>query len=369
MYYIRLDSIVTVVDAERLGYSLVSGDSHFGVSAMSQIINSDVIVLNKTDILSSEAMEIVKKYISEISPHSKVIPTEYCQVPLQFILDIQDVTTGSQGVSHDRSNILYKVSPTGKGHRTQPEKIHTHNHNCNHDHNRDHIALDTFTNVLFESHEPFILWKFQEFLKKLGNEVLRIKGLLYFNDCPSHRYVFHQSGRQRFELLDDGCWDTNGAIHLVLIGRNLSQKTLLHLLNQVVVSDYAEDISQMVDRNFISLIQSNERFEVKQDHQEQTTVLIFRLTGYKIYGMSKEKAVKLHGISINNMNEIFQKRINSANGSWFLACEIDEDNQFWLKFQPIGCSSFQLFYDMLVSESDEVLELFFGNICGCKRHW
>eukprot|EP01126_Amoeba_proteus_P060776 TRINITY_DN8082_c0_g1_i15.p1 TRINITY_DN8082_c0_g1~~TRINITY_DN8082_c0_g1_i15.p1 ORF type:complete len:160 (-),score=23.55 TRINITY_DN8082_c0_g1_i15:1044-1523(-) len=113
MYYIRLDSIVTVVDAERLGYSLVSGDSHFGVSAMSQIINSDVIVLNKTDILSSEAMEIVKKYISEISPHSKVIPTEYCQVPLQFILDIQDVTTGSQGVSHDRSNILYKERVTG----------------------------------------------------------------------------------------------------------------------------------------------------------------------------------------------------------------------------------------------------------------
>ena len=78
----RLDAVVTVADAKWLSDRLKDAPE-----AKNQIAFADVIVLNKTDLVSKPELAEVEARIRAINPYAKLHRTERCQVALQDVLE------------------------------------------------------------------------------------------------------------------------------------------------------------------------------------------------------------------------------------------------------------------------------------------
>src|ERR1700689_4991069 len=77
----RLDAIVTVVDAKHLPARLA--DSH---EAADQIAFADVIVLNKTDLVTPDELEAVEDKIRAINRFATIHQTQRAAVPIDQVL-------------------------------------------------------------------------------------------------------------------------------------------------------------------------------------------------------------------------------------------------------------------------------------------
>jgi len=77
----RLDAIVTVADAKHLPQRLE--DSH---EAMEQIAFADVILLNKTDLVSPEEVDALEHRIRGINPHARIHRTLKSELPTEEVM-------------------------------------------------------------------------------------------------------------------------------------------------------------------------------------------------------------------------------------------------------------------------------------------
>ncbi len=227
-HFTRLDSILTVIDAENF-----TPDHFESEAAYSQMMYGDVILLNKTDLVSEEKLVELEDYIRTTKQGARILRSQQGQVPLPLILDINLANSTLKPDTNSKPESEHKHD-----HDQHPEHDSDHDHStCGHDHSHDHndhdhsdhLANDGFVSISFTSNRPFNLDKFQHFLdKQLPIEVYRAKGILWFAGIPS-RYVFQLSGK-RYELkTDDRGTPLNN--QLVLIGRNLNQPELLDQLN------------------------------------------------------------------------------------------------------------------------------------------
>jgi G3E family GTPase len=78
----RLDGIVTVVDAKHVTQHW---DSH---EVQEQIAFADVVLLNKTDLVSEQDLARVEQRIRSINRTAKVFRTESAQLPIDRVLDV-----------------------------------------------------------------------------------------------------------------------------------------------------------------------------------------------------------------------------------------------------------------------------------------
>jgi G3E family GTPase len=223
-HFTRLDSIITVIDAENF-----TPDHFESEAAYSQMMYGDVILLNKTDLVSEEKLVELEDYIKTNKQGARILRSQQGQVPLPLILDINLANPAlkseakSESVAEDNHDHHSDHDHSSCGHdHSHDRHEHTHDHS-------DHLANDGFVSISFTSDRPFNLDKFQHFLdKQLPTDVYRAKGILWFAGIPS-RYVFQLSGK-RYELkMDDRGTPLNN--QLVLIGRNLNQPELLDRLN------------------------------------------------------------------------------------------------------------------------------------------
>ena len=208
----KLDSIITVVDSEAFDPNHYESDAAF-----KQITYADVILLNKTDLVDEQKLEELANYIEDIKVGARVIHTQYGEVALPLILDV-DLTPVNEYISK------------------QVEDTHHHEHHSNHhhhEHHSNHLENDGFVSVSFQSDRPFNIHKFQTFLTdNLPQNIFRAKGLLWFNDSPL-RHIFQLSG-SRYQL-DADEWKTEPKNQLVLIGRHLDCQKINFLLNECLV--------------------------------------------------------------------------------------------------------------------------------------
>src|SRR5579863_5523378 len=77
----RLDAVVTVADAKWLAARLRDAPE-----AKNQIAFADVIIINKTDLVSAAELDEVEGRIRAINPYAKVHKTQRCAVPLREVL-------------------------------------------------------------------------------------------------------------------------------------------------------------------------------------------------------------------------------------------------------------------------------------------
>jgi len=191
-----LDAIVTVVDARHLGLRLA--DSH---EAEEQIAFADVILINKTDLVTPQELEEVRQRVRTINGQARVHETVRCDVPLADVLE--------RG-AFDLDRIL-EIEPDFLG-----EDDHEHD--------------DSITSVSVRSEVPLDGGRFNTWLRQLvavqGVDILRLKGIIAFKNDPE-RFVV-----QGVHMLLDGDsqrpWKTDEArvSRLVFIGRNLDQAAL-----------------------------------------------------------------------------------------------------------------------------------------------
>jgi G3E family GTPase len=215
----RLDSVLTVVDAESF-----TPNHYESEVALNQLIFGDIILLNKTDLVSLQIVDGLEDYIRSIKPGARIISTQYGEVPLPLILDVG---------FNDASTYLNSSKPT-------------HEH---HDHKQSHhLENDGFVAVSFESESlpeqlrqhPFDLPKFQNFLDRLSPDIYRAKGIVWFQGSQL-RHVFQLSGK-RCSMKSDQASPLKEAHaqppkhnQLVFIGRNLNAEVIKAQLIECIV--------------------------------------------------------------------------------------------------------------------------------------
>jgi G3E family GTPase len=205
----RLDSILTVIDAET--FTPKHYDSE---AAFSQIMYGDIMIINKTDLVTPEKITELETYINKQKKGARILRSQQGIVPLPLILDVK--------IDRSRLTAEQEVEASHDHH----DHSHEH-HGHDHSHHSHHLENDGFVSISFQSDRSLQLEKFQSFLdQQLPVDVFRAKGILNFAGIPN-RYIFQLSGK-RYELKTE---DGNPApTQLVLIGRNLNQEQLLSQL-------------------------------------------------------------------------------------------------------------------------------------------
>jgi len=216
----KLDAVVTVADAKWLNDRLKDAPE-----AKNQIAFADVILINKTDLVSAEELDEVEARIRGINPYAKVHKTERAQIPLSEVL-------GRNAFDLDRILDIEPEFLEGDGHD------HDHDHGRDHDdhhHEAHHGGLkhyhdEEMQSVSLRSDRPLDPDKFfpwvQDLVQKEGPNILRCKGILAFKD-DDERFVF-----QGVHMILDGDhqrpWNKGEKrdSRIIFIGRNLPEEKI-----------------------------------------------------------------------------------------------------------------------------------------------
>ena len=218
----RLDSIITLIDAENFDQSVL--DTQVG---RAQVVYGDILMLNKCDLVAEERLQTVEQQLREVKNDARILRSTQGDVPLPLLLSVGLFESDKVSPQHEHHDHDHSHHDHDHGHRH-----HEHGHS-HHDHGHsDHLAVDGFTSLSFQSDGPFALRRFQNFLdNQLPAEVFRAKGILWFNESE-RRHVFHLAGK-RFSI-DDTDWTGERKNQLVLIGRDIDHDTLRQQLQACV---------------------------------------------------------------------------------------------------------------------------------------
>jgi G3E family GTPase len=213
----RLDAVVTVADAKWLNDRLKDAPE-----AKNQIAFADVILINKTDLVSPAELNEVEARIRAINPYARLHRTERAKIPLHEVLERN---------AFDLDRIL-DIEPAfleaeEHGHE------HGHDHGDDHDHNHGglkHYHDEEMQSIALKSDKPLDADKFfpwvEDLVQKEGPSILRSKGILSFKG-DDERFVF-----QGVHMILDGDhqrpWnkDEKRQSRIVFIGRNLPEKKI-----------------------------------------------------------------------------------------------------------------------------------------------
>jgi G3E family GTPase len=225
----KLDAVITVADARWLKDRLRDAPE-----AKNQIAFADVILINKTDLVSEAELREIEARIRAINPYATLHHTQRCAVPLPDVLNRN---------AFDLDRILDvepKFLETGDGHDHHHHDQgdghdHHHDHHHDHDHGEDHGGLQHFHDEDMKSlslstdkaldPEKFFPW-IQNLVAQEGQNILRSKGILSFKN-DSRRFAF-----QGVHMMLDGNhqrdWrdDEKRESRIVFIGRELPESMI-----------------------------------------------------------------------------------------------------------------------------------------------
>ena len=242
----RLDSIITLVDAENFSDEILEGEV-----ARAQVVYGDILLLNKCDLVSEQRLAEVEGQLRAIKTDARILRSVNGDVSLPLLLSVglfesDKVAAEQNHDDHDHSHDHDHDHSHGHDHSAcdhehghcehDHEPAHDHSHDHAHDH-PDHLAIEGFTSLSFRAEGPFALRKFQNFLdNQLPAGVFRAKGILWFNESEK-RHVFHLAGK-RFSI-DDSEWSSPSERknQLVLIGKQLDHAKLRQQLQACVAKD------------------------------------------------------------------------------------------------------------------------------------
>ncbi|MCP3411831.1 GTP-binding protein [Bradyrhizobium sp. CCGB01] len=231
----RLDAVVTVADAKWLSDRLKDAPE-----AKNQIAFADVIVLNKTDLVTKPELAEVEARIRGINPYAKLHRTERCSVALadvldrgafdlDRILDIEPDFLEADDHDHDHDH-----------HHHHGHDHHHHDHGHGHGHGLKHYHDEDMQSLSLKTDKPldpnvFMPW-LQNLVQVEGGKILRSKGILAFHD-DDDRYVF-QGVHMMLEGNHQRKWKEGEPreSRLVFIGRELPEKAIREGFESCIVS-------------------------------------------------------------------------------------------------------------------------------------
>ena len=230
---LRLDSIVTVVDALRMKDEFANGsdlmksnldEEDLASLVIQQIEFCNIILLNKAAEVEPKELEHLKQIIRAIQPKAEIFECNYGDVDLDLIVnthkfDWQTVATSAGWIQeiesernggeeheeeeHEHEHHHHDEDDDEHEHHHHGDHEHGHHHHHHdHDHDHDHeggeveeYGIGTF---VYYRRKAFDLTLFDEFVaRKWPRDVVRAKGICYFADEPDMCYVFEQAGQQK----------------------------------------------------------------------------------------------------------------------------------------------------------------------------
>lgn len=223
---LRLDSIVTVVDALRMKDEFANGsdlmksnldEEDLASLVIQQIEFCNIILLNKAAEVEPKELEHLKQIIRAIQPKAEIFECNYGDIDLDLIVnthkfDWETVATSAgwiQEIEAERNGEEDEHEEHGHHHDDEHEHHHHDDHDhdhdhCHHHHDHDHdheggeveeYGIGTF---VYYRRKAFDLALFDEFVaRKWPRDVVRAKGICYFGDEPDMCYVFEQAGQQK----------------------------------------------------------------------------------------------------------------------------------------------------------------------------
>ena len=227
---LRLDGIVTVVDARHLEKELNDGPE-----PRAQIGFADVILLNKTDLVSAEELARVEERIRSMNSLAEIHRTKNSEIDPGKILNVKarELTAPlkvyeEHGHGHHHHDHDEHKHEHGHDHKCDEHCDHDHDHEHGHEHGEHHHHHDEFVKSFYiEEKRPLDLKKLEawlgEVIKSLGANIYRSKGVLHIKGQPK-RVVF-QGVQMLFDARPERFWNANEErkSQLVFIGRELDE--------------------------------------------------------------------------------------------------------------------------------------------------
>lgn len=252
--HLRLDCMTTVVDALRMrdefncGGKLNPqqvGEDDIENLLIQQIEFCNLIILNKVSEVSPDELKRIKEIIRALQPKAEIIECDYAKVDLQKLVDtrgfsfdrvilssgwmqsisksvVEDPEAEEEHEHHHHEHHHHDEEEHEHDHEHGHEHEHHHHHpdgecddehcHCHHHHHHHHHNEEGETEeygigtYVYFRRRPFDMNKFDYFVTKAWpKNIIRAKGLCYFEDEFDMSYVFEQAGSQK-QLTQYGHW-------------------------------------------------------------------------------------------------------------------------------------------------------------------
>lgn len=250
--YMHLDCIVTVVDALRMrdefanGNDLMKptiGEEDIENLVIQQIEFCNIILLNKASEVSPEELGCVKQIIRTLQPKAEIIECDYGNVDLDKLIntdmfDFDKVATSAAWIQeiegdpheedddededehehhhhhhdHDEEDEDHVCDEHCHHHHDDDDEHehhhhehdeeghhHGHHHHHHHHHHHDEGEAEEYGigTYVYYRREPMYLGRFDDFVaRKWPKNIIRAKGICYFEGENDMCYLFEQAGKQ-----------------------------------------------------------------------------------------------------------------------------------------------------------------------------
>lgn len=212
-----LTAIICLVDAEQIEEQLERTEE-----AAKQVAYSDVLLINKSDLVTSEAIEKLEHKLNQLNPLATVLSGQVDDYP---------------SIEHQRNSTILDEKLLNGHHSHHPpekdfpvQKPHSHHH---------HHHTDSINSVTLHFDRPFDLRKLglhlSVFFMFQAKDVYRMKGIVWLDDEET-KFVLQSVGA-RFNYTPYKNWEAGearGSV-LVFIGKNLKRNGLESMLRKCLV--------------------------------------------------------------------------------------------------------------------------------------
>ncbi|MBE7074837.1 MAG: GTP-binding protein [Clostridiales bacterium] len=282
---IRLDNVVSVVDALRLVDEFGSGrellkeeldEEDIENLIIQQIEFCNKIIINKASEVSKEQMEEVKAVVRAIQPEAEILEADYGKVALDKILNTSSFNFEKASMSaawikqlneptheHEEEcehnhNDEDECHCHEEGHechchdhdadcKKQHNECHCHEHNheehnhkghchCHHHHGEGECleyGIDTF---VYTKRQPFNKQKFINFMENFPKSVIRAKGVIWVSADEENMYMFEQAGKQK-NAMNVGPW---------VASLPKQEQEIILLENADIRADWRDDVGDRI---------------------------------------------------------------------------------------------------------------------------
>lgn len=184
--YCRLDTMVTVVDANRFWHDFQSGDSlldrkeavggsddrNIADLLIDQIEFCDVLILNKCDLVEDENLNQLENVLRKLQPDAKLIRTENSQIDPTHILDTRLFDFDKASTS---AGWLQELNEGHAAHTPETEEY----------------GISSF---VYARRLPFNSEKFSNWIHSMPKEIVRAKGIAWCATRNNVSLLFSQAG-------------------------------------------------------------------------------------------------------------------------------------------------------------------------------
>ena len=205
---VKLDAIVSVVDTLRIAREFGCGEELVKDNIdeedienliIQQIEFCDIIILNKVSDVTEEELNKVRAIIKRLQPNAKVIETDYSNVDMNDILDTNLFDFEASSLSAGWIEALENPEEEEEG-------------------ETEEYGISTF---VYYNRNPFNREKFIKYIETLPRNIIRSKGVVYFEDQKEMSYMYEQAGTSK-NVVETGLWIAEAPVEEIERLKNLN---------------------------------------------------------------------------------------------------------------------------------------------------